>query len=125
MPPARRPLSGREFQRQRGFATDFGLCTPSYRDSAHSVEINTIVAGELASEAHTNVNREPKWIAFHFNDPNAFVSFQYCAYLEHDVEVIEKCRADKTLVAQGPVFSVYPGKHDILAIDPKLLPKGA
>ena len=115
---------GQQFNVMEGFAPGYGLCTPAYRDSAQSVEINTIVGAELASEAEDNPDRLPKWIAFHFNDPDAFVSFQYCGYLEHDTEVVEKCRADESLVAEGPIFSVYPEEHDILAINPKLLPEG-
>ena len=99
---------GEHFGVVEGFAFDTGLASPGYRDSAHSHEIERLVDAEIFAEVDVNSQQEPKWIGFRFGRSSESANFGYSAYLEHDVDVVAKCRADPDFLEEKPIYAHYP-----------------
>ena len=91
-------------------------CDPaaSERDGGRELSADTAVAlfqtaaEELLAEAQANPDDLPKWLLLIFDHgaPNEVrPRFQFSLYLDHDVEVVRRCRANPSLIETIPVFA--------------------
>ena len=99
---------GMTFGYEEGPDCRHGDCHPSIRDSALSFEVQQLIAAELVLEAAANPKGLPKWCAFQYRDGGV------CAYRDHDLKVVEKCRQDFDVVQERPIYAVYPSTDEVL-----------
>ena len=85
-----------------------GECHPSIRDSALSTQVQRRVEAELMLEADANPCGLPKWCAFQYRDGGV------CAYHDHDLPILQRCRQDIDMVQERAIFSVHPTTDELL-----------
>jgi len=87
-------------------------------DSAASFEVRHITEAELQAEtdAGTNPEGHPKWLLFIFDSGKGPQGgLQISCYLEHDRNVVERCKADPDLADTIEIFGDYPGIDELTA----------
>ena len=79
-----------------------------------SLEVVRLMQEELASEADNNPEGLEKWLMFIFDDGQAPDNGpRFACYLEHDANVVQKCKADPTLAMIIPIYCDYPDWDDL------------
>lgn len=85
-------------------------------DSAASFEVRQITEAELQAEAGTNPYGREKWLLFIFDSGKGPQGGpQMSCYLEHDREVVQRCKADPDFAATIEIFTDYPDTDELTA----------
>lgn len=99
---------GMAFSFEPGPDLRYGDSTPAYRDSATSFEVRRLVEAELVMEAQANPEGLPKWCAFQYRDGGV------CAYRDHDLRIVERCRRDFDVVQERAIYAHDPSTNEVL-----------
>lgn len=79
-----------------------------------TVEVQRLTETELKDEADDNPKGLEKWLAFVFdNGQGPEGGPQISAYLEHDRDVVKRCKADPTLAEVIPIYSKQPSIDEL------------
>lgn len=88
-------------------------CAPGIRDCARSFEVCNLTRKELEAEAAENPDQLAKWHVFIFRGKSRKFPLQIGAYLDHDLPVLARCKADPDLVAQESYYGEWMGPGEL------------
>ena len=106
------------FNYHEGFDVTRPLANPFILDSAASGEVRRLTERELRAEAEAGTNPEgrEKWLMFIYdNGKGPDGGPQLSCYLEHDRNVVKRCKADPDLAQIIEIFSDQPSTAELTA----------